>query len=594
MTAAEDYQEEMAALLGILAQPVEGLHLLEFATVPQLEDILAGVRPLCGTRPCLEVFYYPPREPPALLIERLRADTQALPPEPPPLIILRPAALPDVTSDGPAAQAFWKALNYRREALGDLHAQILLCVDPWHHAHLADVALDLLSWLMPRFHLIPPPETSGPRMEMLTGPLADVGLRDAAQAAESRWQTFWPILERLRQNGPLPSSAFRSHVLPLLESTLAAGNLVRARQVRDTASSTPIPPEDLIEWHKLNALLACGAGEASDAELHAEQLLKLMETPASESQAKKAGAALMKVANVLSASGLQDSAARFNKRLIHLFTTQLGPEHPNTLSCRNNLAAVLYSQGQYSAAEDEHRAVHKMRELIFGPDHPITLGSRNNLAAVLAAQRKHSDAAAEYRALLTIYERVLGSQHPDTLGIRNNLATALHSQGKYAESEAENRTVLALRESVLGPQHPDTLMSQMNLANSLRSQGKHAAAEAAYRTVLALQERVLGANHPDTLQNRMNLANSLGDQGKHTQAEAEHRAVLTSRERVLGAAHPDVFKSSYNLALNLESQGRESDAHDLAHRALAGFIKVFGDYHPYSQNAKKLVKRLEE
>jgi tetratricopeptide (TPR) repeat protein len=552
MTPAEAYQEEMAALLGILAQPVEGLHLLEFATIPQLEEILASVRPLCGSRPCLEIQYDPPHESPALLIERLRAATHALTLVPPPLIILRPTALPDATTEGAAVQAFWKALNYRREAIGDLHAQILLCVDPWHLAHVADVALDLLSWLMPRFHLIPPADATSPRMEMLTATLVHAGLADAARAAESRWETFWPVLESLRHDGSLPPSAIRRHVFPLLESTLAAGNLVRARQVRDAATGTPIPPEDLVQWHRLNALLACGAGEASVAELHAAQLLNLMDSPDAGTQADEAAYTLIQVSNILSDSGLHASAARFDQRLVNHFTTLRGPEHPQTLSSRNNLANALDAQG------------------------------------------KHTEAEAENRAVLALRERLLGPEHPDTLSSRNNLASALGLQGKYAEAEAEFRDVLALRERVLGPEHPDTLMSRNNLANALFGQGKHAEAVAEYRAVLALLERVLGPEHPDTLMSRNNFAGSLGTQGKHAEAEAEFRAVLALRERVLGPEHPEVFQSCFNLSLTLERLGRMAEALEQARRALAGWTKVLGENHPDSQDAKRRVARLEQ
>jgi tetratricopeptide (TPR) repeat protein len=496
MTPAEAYQEEIAALRGILAQPVEGLHLLEFATIPQLEEILVGVRPLCGTRPCLEILYDPPREAPSLLIERLKAEVHALPPGPPPLIILRPTALPDITHDGAAVQAFWKALNYRREALGDLHAQILLCVDPWHLAHLADVALDLLSWLMPRFHLIPPADATSPRMEMLTGPLVKAGLSDAARAAESRWETFWPVLESLRHDGSLPPSAVRRHVLPLLESTLAAGNLVRARQVRDAATGTPIPPEDLVQWHKLNALLACGAGEAYVAELHAEQLLNLMDSPDAGNQADKAASTLIQVSNILSDSGLHASAARFNQRLLDHFTTLRGPDHPNTLVSRNNLANALYAQGKHAEAEAEHCAVLAIFERVLGPEHPDTLSSRNNLAGTLRAQGKHAEAEAEHRTVLAIRQRVLGPEHPDTLMSRNNLAAALYSQGKHAEAEAEHHAVLAIRERVLGPEHPYVFQSCFNLSLALKKSGRKTEALDHARRALVGWNKVLGPDHP--------------------------------------------------------------------------------------------------
>ena len=107
-----------------------------------------------------------------------------------PLLFLRLSALPDAAKDGPASAEFWKDLNFRREALGALEAQILLCVDPWHHALLVDEALDLLSWIMPKYHLIPPADSAPQRMEMFTGNLASTKIPFSAQAARSHWETF--------------------------------------------------------------------------------------------------------------------------------------------------------------------------------------------------------------------------------------------------------------------------------------------------------------------------------------------------------------------------------------------------------------------
>ncbi len=47
----------------------------------------------------------------------------------------------------------------------------------------------------------------------------------------------------------------------------------------------------------------------------------------------------------------------------------LGPDHPNTLAVRNNLANAYQAAGRTT------------RRRILGPDHPDTMNSRGNLAA---------------------------------------------------------------------------------------------------------------------------------------------------------------------------------------------------------------------
>ena len=113
---------------------------------------------------------------------------------------------------GPTASAFWKDLNYRREALGALDAQILLCVDPWHYGLLVNQALDLLSWIMPKFHLIPPADLAPIRSDMLTGNIALAKIEITPAAAHARWETFWPIVEKKRRTG-------RYHLQPSVDTS---------------------------------------------------------------------------------------------------------------------------------------------------------------------------------------------------------------------------------------------------------------------------------------------------------------------------------------------------------------------------------------
>ncbi|MBI5385961.1 MAG: tetratricopeptide repeat protein [Verrucomicrobia bacterium] len=253
-----------------------------------------------------------------------------------------------------------------------------------------------------------------------------------------------------------------------------------------------------------------------------------------------------------------------------------------------------WSHGRYEEAIAQGRQAVNHLQRALGPEDPDTLASRNNLAEDLRAQGKHAEAEKEHRTVLALRERVLGPEHPDTLASRNNLAEDLRAQGKHAEAEKEHRAVLAIFERVLGPEHPNTLQSRNNLAIALDDQGQHAEAELEHRTVLALKERVLGPEHPDTLASRNNLANALDFQGKHAEAEQEHRAVLALRERVLGPEHPDVFQSCHNLAICLKDQKKKAEALGFSRRALEGWRKSLGEEHPHTKNAKKLLEELQQ
>ncbi len=63
-----------------------------------------------------------------------------------------------------------------------------------------------------------------------------------------------------------------------------------------------------------------------------------------------------------------------------------------------------------------------------GPDHPSTLSTRNNLAAAYMADGRTAEAIALLERALADGERILGADHPDTLSTRNDLALALAYQ----------------------------------------------------------------------------------------------------------------------------------------------------------------------
>ena len=65
------------------------------------------------------------------------------------------------------------------------------------------------------------------------------------------------------------------------------------------------------------------------------------------------------------------------------------------------------------------------RERVLGPDHPDTLTSRNNLAVAYRAAGRAAEAIPLLEQTLADRERVLGPDHPDTLTSRNNLAARL-------------------------------------------------------------------------------------------------------------------------------------------------------------------------
>jgi hypothetical protein len=57
----------------------------------------------------------------------------------------------------------------------------------------------------------------------------------------------------------------------------------------------------------------------------------------------------------------------------------LGPDHPNTLTSRKNLAGAYQSAGQLDKAIPLYEATLSESVRVLGADHPITQALRSNL-----------------------------------------------------------------------------------------------------------------------------------------------------------------------------------------------------------------------
>ena len=264
----------------------------------------------------------------------------------------------------------------------------------------------------------------------------------------------------------------------------------------------------------------------------------------------------------------------------------LGPDHPHTLTSRNNLAGAYESAGRMGQAIPLYEQTLADRERVLGPDHPNTLISRDNLASAYQAAGRLEQAIPLHEQTLADSERVLGPDHPNTLISRDNLASAYRSAGRLEQAIPLHEQTLADYERVLGPDHPDTLISRDNLASAYRSAGRLEQAIPLYEQTLADSERVLGPDHPQTLTSRNNLASAYRSAGRLEQAIPLHEQTLADSERVLGPDHPQTLTSRNNLAYAYQSAGHLEQAIPLYEQTLADRERVLGPDHPQTLTSR--------
>jgi len=264
----------------------------------------------------------------------------------------------------------------------------------------------------------------------------------------------------------------------------------------------------------------------------------------------------------------------------------LGPEHPNTATSLNVLAALLQAQGDFGEARPLFERALAIREKTLGPDHPETATSLNNLGALLQSEGDLAGARPLFERALAICEKTLGPEHPDTAYALERLGGLLSEQGDFAGARPLVERALAIREKALGPEHPHTAASLNHLANLLQDQGDLAGAWPLLERALAIHEKALGPEHPRTAHSLNDLGALLRHQGDLAGARPLFERALAIWEKALGPEHPDTATSLHNLGHLLRDQGDLAGARPLLERALAIRENAFGPEHPDANRAR--------
>ena len=114
----------------------------------------------------------------------------------------------------------------------------------------------------------------------------------------------------------------------------------------------------------------------------------------------------------------------------------LGPDDPDTIRARNDLARAYRETGRVADAVPLVEQILAARERLFGADDPRTLASRNNLASAYRATGRAADAIPLFEENLAACERLFGADHTRTLASRHSLDLAWR---EFAQAENEGR-----------------------------------------------------------------------------------------------------------------------------------------------------------
>ena len=413
-----------------------------------------------------------------------------------------------------------------------------------------------------------------------------------------------------------------SLISPLHEGTVSVHRLVQAvtlAQLTDEQAMTwrraarflieaalPGDPRQPTTWHAYSALLP-----------HARAVL----TYASDG--------LAKVAIYLGQSGNYGAARELQLHIVANREQVLGPEHPDTLAARSNLADWIGQSGEEARARDLHAELLPVYEQALGREHPQTLTERDNVARwtgkagdannaraqyatlvtvrLRVSAREHPDtllaysrlarwtglagdpasARDQYAALLPTFERVLGAEHYETLAaVRANMALMTGWAGDAAGARDQLTALLPVMMRVLGPEHPQTLIQRSCLADFTGQTGDAAAARDLLAELLPVQERVSGAEHINTLDTRWYLAHWTGEAGDADSARGLFAGLVPVLEKTIGAKAPRTLDARLGLARCTAMAGDFASAREQFIAILPVLERVLGPQHPLTMSVR--------
>ena len=331
--------------------------------------------------------------------------------------------------------------------------------------------------------------------------------------------------------------------------TPAGDGLVLVHRLVQAITRAQLPADEADWWGQAAAALVQAAVPA-DPRLPAAWPVCAVLLPHARAVLDPTSSGIVRIAQYLGWSGSYPAARDLCQLIADARTGSdaYGPEHPDTLTARHDLAVCTGEAGDAAGARDQLAALLPVRERVQGPEHRETLVTRNQLAIWTGEAGDAAGARDQYAALLPATKRALGAEHPDTLVARHSLASFTGGAGDAAGARDQFAALLPVRERVQGAEHPGTLATRTSLASWTGRAGDAAGARDQYAALLPVRERVLGSEHPETLATRHNLASWTGRAGDAAGARDQYTALLPVRERVQGAEHPDTLAARVNLA----------------------------------------------
>jgi tetratricopeptide (TPR) repeat protein len=256
---------------------------------------------------------------------------------------------------------------------------------------------------------------------------------------------------------------------------------------------------------------------------------------------------MMKRAELLVASGLNDQAADMYAQTLLLAEQALGRDHPEVSKILNNMAVSQHISNQEQDEGVYLRALD-IRTKALGPDHPAVAVIHNNLGENYGQKSVFDKAEASFRRVVDIMEKTADSSRLELARYLFNLGT-LYVQAMETDLSKDTYLRALTVASETEDLHIQVLiLNALAIDEHLRSQ--FVRAWQYYHRALNLMEQNPDHNVGDRISTLTNVARHLESQRQIKKALTYYEQALAVSEQALGADHPDtrLLRGTLNAA----------------------------------------------
>jgi tetratricopeptide (TPR) repeat protein len=247
----------------------------------------------------------------------------------------------------------------------------------------------------------------------------------------------------------------------------------------------------------------------------------------------------------------------------------------------HGLGEVLEHQGRYADAEQSFRRALELQRQVLGPVHEDVARTLQDLAKVIYENGDLKAAIPVMRQALAMQRQLNGNlPGPGLADAIQNLGMMLFYDGDYDAADKLFVETLAMKRRVLGEHHPEVAISLGYLARIQQNKGKLAGAEAMFREELAIQRQAVGAKHPEVANILNDIAFVEYDRGRRQAALATEREAYGILRELFPGDHPDVARFENRIGFWLTQDRQYAEADRELQEALAMRRRLLGDKHP--------------